>query len=122
MLGWHKELLSTESNQTGSPSVRISQSLTVSESPSALDLKVEEWESSSVVNSGSSICLGVTKLQSISQKMVSMDPTRAGFSLDSRALANMSRIHSEQLLLTHSQSLLPLNLMLHFTRICYFTF
>ena len=44
MLCWHKELLSTESNQTGSPSVRISQSLTVSESPSALDLKVEEWE------------------------------------------------------------------------------
>ena len=30
--------------------------------------------SSRVVKFGSSICLGVTKLQSISQKMVSMDP------------------------------------------------
>ena len=34
----------------------------------------------------------------------------------------MSHIHSQQLLLAHSQSLLPLNLMLHFTHICYFTF
>ena len=84
---------------------------------------VKVSRSSSVVKFGSSICLAVTKLQSISQKMVSMDPApRPGPPFDWTGVANMSHIHSQQLLLAHSQSLLPLNLMLHFTHICYFTF